>query len=51
MSMERIMFLSLIVVALLILGMAGIVVLLRNLDKLKPWKTESSSDKAEHSKK
>jgi hypothetical protein len=44
--MERIMFLSLIVVALLILGMAGIVVLLRNLDKFRPSKTESTDDKA-----
>jgi uncharacterized membrane protein len=45
MSMERIMMLSLVVVALLILGMAGIVVLLRNLHIFKSAKTDSAVDK------
>jgi hypothetical protein len=49
--MERIMFLSLIVVALLILGMAGIVVLLRNLHIFKSEKADSSAGKSvEHKK-
>ncbi len=38
MTLERIMFLSLVVVALLVLGMAGVVVLLRNLGSSKSEK-------------
>ena len=46
MSIERVMFLSIVIVVLLILGMVGIVVLLRNLDKFKSPKTASSADKS-----
>lgn len=38
MSLERIMFLSLVIVVLLVLGMAGVVVLLRNLGSSKSEK-------------
>jgi hypothetical protein len=50
MSLERVMFLSIIIVALLLLGMVGIVVLLRNLDKFKSAKTNSSADKSKKQK-
>lgn len=45
MSLERIMVLSLIFVALLVIGMAGVVVLLRNLGSVKSAKNDSSADK------
>ena len=51
MSIERVMFLSIIVVGLLLLGMVGVVVLLRNFDKFKPSKTDSSADKSKEQKK
>jgi len=38
MSLERIMFLSLVIVVLLVIGMAGVVVLLRNLGRSKSEK-------------
>jgi hypothetical protein len=44
MSVERVMFLSIVLVALLILGLVAIVVLLRNLDIFKPAKPDSSAD-------
>jgi hypothetical protein len=46
MSVERVMFLSLVIVGLLILGMVAVVVLLRNLDKFKSAKTRAISDKS-----
>jgi F0F1-type ATP synthase assembly protein I len=51
MSVERVMFLSIVLIVLLILGMVAIVVLLRNLDKFKPTKTSSSADKSVEQKK
>lgn len=38
MSLERIMFLSLVIVVLLVIGMAGVVALLRNLGNSKSEK-------------
>jgi hypothetical protein len=38
MSLERIMFLSFFILLLLVLGMAGVVVLLRNLGRFKSEK-------------
>jgi hypothetical protein len=46
MSVEHVMFLSLVLVALLILGLVAVVVLLRNLDMFKSAKPDSSADKS-----
>ena len=46
MSLDRVMFLSMAIVALVLLGMVAIVVLLRNLDSFKSAKTKSSADKS-----
>jgi hypothetical protein len=51
MSVEHVMFLSLVLVALLILGLVAIVVLFRNLDMFKSAKTNSSADKSKEQKK
>ena len=51
MSVEHVMFLSLVLVALLVLGMVAIVVLLRNLDMFKSAKTNSSVDISEEQRK
>jgi hypothetical protein len=46
MSLDQVMYLSLALVALAVLGMAGVVVLLRNLGSNKSAKTNSSADKS-----
>ena len=45
MSLDRVLFLSMAIVALALLGMVAIVVLLRNLDSFRTAKTNSSADK------
>jgi hypothetical protein len=45
MSIERAMFLSIVIVALVLLGMVAVVVLLRNLGSMKSAKKHSPADK------
>jgi hypothetical protein len=46
MSLDRVMFLSMAIVALVLLGMVAIVVLLRNLGSFKSAKKNSSANKS-----
>ena len=51
MTVEHVMFLSLVVVALLLLGLVAIVVLLRNLGSFRSAKTNSSANASAEPKK
>jgi len=44
MSIERVMFLSMVIVALVLLGLVAVVVLLRNLGSTKSAKNHSPAD-------